>query len=64
VTSALVGSTLGVGFWLAVSGTLCCFLASSLAVCAHRSTRSARLDKLDDAKAVSLLKVFLSIFLA
>ena len=34
--------TLGLGFWLAVAGTVCAWLSSSLAIWAYQSTKTIR----------------------
>lgn len=36
---------IGEAFWLAVAGTACCFIASSLAIWAYQSTKSAKCEE-------------------
>jgi len=40
---------IGIAFWLAVAGTVCTVLASSLAIWAYQSTRSQKCDDAKDA---------------
>jgi len=42
------GCKIGVAFWLAVAGTVCTVLASSLAIWAYQSTRSAKCEEAQD----------------
>lgn len=39
---------IGIAFWLAVAGTVCTVLASSLAIWAYQSTRSAKAEEAQD----------------
>lgn len=42
------GCAIGIAFWLAVAGTVCTVLASSLAIWAYQSTRSAKCEEAQD----------------